>query len=628
VDLLVVPAQGADLDALAATIGGLPGVVSARALRPPAELAVRRTTGATGAPAIHVRARRGGDDAALVAAVRGAVGASEAGDPLARPLVVGGPVFNLAHADAARENQRQILPMVAVTLAVLAAVTTRRWLGVMLPLLSVGLAALTTAGLVGFSGASLAGPNLLLLPLVIVLGLSEGVFLIRDHAARVARGEPNPAAATLREVGWSCLLTSSTTVVGFLSLAVTGSAVLREFGLLAGVGAAVAWFTTVGVPAVAWSALGDQPGFSDPEREGSVFDALAGSLLRWPFALPLLASVALVLAPLALSVESHLPPGGELPDGSPARAAWLAADEAVDGAALLSVEVRPSDPGDPAGYDALVTLGQALLPLDVVGAVLGPGQWLSAHGDALDRGPPPLRRAAWRRARTELAAREPSFAADGPWTVWVQLHDHGAAAWARALERVAEVDARFEAVELVPGGQVDVVVRAWRRLPSDAAWVVVSNTLVLVIGLGLAFRSARIAVAGALPLMLTSEVCLAGMAALDVPLSPATLLIFSVAMGGGVDASIHLVAAAREALARGGVTPAEATREAIAGAGVAIGTSTALLLGGLASLLVSDLLVVRQVAVALLVAMSANAAVSVLCFAAIGPWAIAGSRDG
>lgn len=626
VDMLVVPAEGADLDALAAELGELPGVAEARALRPPADPTLRQVTGARGAPVVHLSVDRLADDAALVAEVRRVAGVSPGQTPETRPLVVGLPVFNLAHAKAARDEQRLILPLVGLTLAALAALFTRRIAGVLLPLTAVGLAALATAGIVGASGSSLAGPNLLLLPLVIVLGLSESVFLLRDHAARLERGEPDAAAATLREVGWSCLLTSSTTVVGFLSLAVTGSAVLREFGLLAGAGTAIAWFTTVGVPAVVWSLFGEPSGFADPQREDSPLDAVVVRLLGWRPAGPLLAVLAVALAPLAASVQSHLPPGGELPDSAPERATWLAADEAVGGAALLQVELTTSQPDDDQVLDALITLGEALHPLPAVGSVIGPGQLVSAamHGEPerIRRGPTFSRRMTWKRARAELAERDPAFPIDGPWRVQVQLHDQGAESWSQVLDRVEEVDARYDRIYLTPRGQVDVVVQAWRRLARDAALVVGSNLIVLIAGLGVAFRSGRIAVAGAVPLILTSEVCLAGMAALGVPLSPATLLIFSVAMGGGVDASIHLLSAAREAMDERGATPAEAVRAALAGAGVALGTSTALLLAGLAALLMSDLLVVRQVAMALLVAMSANAVLSVVGFAALGPWAL------
>jgi len=205
--------------------------------------------------------------------------------------------------------------------------------------------------------------------------------------------------------------------------------------------------------------------------------------------------------------------------------------------------------------------------------------------------------------------------------VRVQLRDADAGAWSAVLDRVRQIDARTPAFKLTPTGAPVTVVAAWARLPGDAAKVIGASLLTLVGGLAVSWRSARIAAAASAPLVVTAELCLAAMSALNVPISPPTLLVFSVALGVGVDASIHLFSAARVATRRG-ESPEGAVREALVGAGVALFTSTALLLGGLATLLLSELAVVRDVGVTLLVAMAGNAIVSVLAFAAFGPWAL------
>jgi predicted RND superfamily exporter protein len=618
VDLVVVPTAGADLRALSDALATIPGVVASTPIAPP-PAGIRRVSGLDGAPVVLLSVRRDADDRALVDAVTAAAPAGS--------LIAGAPVFDLAHGDAARVEQRRLLLAVGGVTVALAAGLTRRLAGVLIPLAAVGTAAIATAGLVGVSGSTLAGPNLLLMPLVIVLGLSDSLYLVRDHAERKLRGDKDPATGTLAEVGHACLLTSLTTMVGFAALAATGSNVLRDFGALAAIGIGVAWCTSVAIPALAWRAFRDPSGFARPEGTNwPLVETLADRALRWrrPVGAGVVAA-ALALAWPASQVDAELLPGGELPDDAPARAAWRAVDAAVDGAALFTIRVDARDPDDPAVLDGLATLGEALRPMSAVGAVVGPAEIAlgatEGRENLLRGGPGFARRVAWRRARAAIANEDPSFRPEGPFEVRVQLRDADAGAWSAVLDRVRQVDARTPAFKLTPTGAPVTVVAAWARLPGDAAKVIGASLLTLVGGLAVSWRSARIAAAASAPLVVTAELCLAAMSALNVPISPPTLLVFSVALGVGVDASIHLFSAARVATRRG-ESPEGAVREALVGAGVALFTSTALLLGGLATLLLSELAVVRDVGVTLLVAMAGNAIVSVLAFAAFGPWAL------
>ncbi len=81
---------------------------------------------------------------------------------------------------------------------------------------------------------------LLLVPLILVLGISDSV-----HVVRRVLEEEGDVASALRAVAPACLLTTVTTAVGFASLGITEAPTLRGFGGFGVLGLLAAWCTAM-----------------------------------------------------------------------------------------------------------------------------------------------------------------------------------------------------------------------------------------------------------------------------------------------------------------------------------------------------------------------------------------------
>ena len=112
-----------------------------------------------------------------------------------------------------------------------------------LPLLAIGMALLWTFGLMALTGVPVSMASLMLPPLVFALGSSYSIHLLhRYFSAPPVTAEPGAAgrieavARVIGTVSQTIVLASLTTAAGFASLMFSGMARLREFGLFAATG--------------------------------------------------------------------------------------------------------------------------------------------------------------------------------------------------------------------------------------------------------------------------------------------------------------------------------------------------------------------------------------------------------
>ncbi|NDY41398.1 MMPL family transporter [Dissulfurirhabdus thermomarina] len=109
----------------------------------------------------------------------------------------------------------------------------------------VTLASVVTLGLMGLAGIPFNLFNFMVVPLVLGIGLDDGIHVLRRYA------EEGDVAATLATTGRSVLLTTLTTCLGFGSLALASHPLLRGMGLVTIAGILAAWFfSAVTLPAL------------------------------------------------------------------------------------------------------------------------------------------------------------------------------------------------------------------------------------------------------------------------------------------------------------------------------------------------------------------------------------------
>lgn len=170
------------------------------------------------------------------------------------------PVYEVSRSYIVRELPLLggIAALITLLVCLLSFATLR---AVALPLLAIGMALLWTLGLMAFAGVPLSLSSLMLPPLIFALGSSYSVHLLNRYFGmavaapdrsrpRVATDAPETTrtdvvARATGSASQTVVLASLTTAAGFTSLLVSGIPRVREFGLFAAVGILICALVTL-----------------------------------------------------------------------------------------------------------------------------------------------------------------------------------------------------------------------------------------------------------------------------------------------------------------------------------------------------------------------------------------------
>jgi uncharacterized protein len=119
--------------------------------------------------------------------------------------------------------------------------------GVIIGLTGIVLGMLFFLGFMGIFGREFNAISALYPVLMIIAGAFEVVHILTKYADELLKGHPPKIAMdkTIQEIGLASLLTSSTTAIGFLSLVTNRVQPVCDFGINAGVGVMIMYFTVI-----------------------------------------------------------------------------------------------------------------------------------------------------------------------------------------------------------------------------------------------------------------------------------------------------------------------------------------------------------------------------------------------
>lgn len=183
--------------------------------------------------------------------------------------LTGTPHVTVALTTVLLHDLYRTVPMVALILALVLAFSFRRLHGVLIPLVTVGVALAWTLGTIVWLGYALNIVTVLAPPLLLVLGLSYSVHVVAEYQM-VTRGAGlagSPVTETLARITLPVLLTGLTTIAGFLSLVLNPIEAVREFGLFTVIGVSYATLASLTV-APALLGLLRAPASAAPSQPG------------------------------------------------------------------------------------------------------------------------------------------------------------------------------------------------------------------------------------------------------------------------------------------------------------------------------------------------------------------------
>jgi predicted RND superfamily exporter protein len=535
------------------------------------------------------------------AAVRDAA----AGSPL-RARLLGTIPISIARDQAFKEEKIRFTVIGFSLAAGLALLVFRGILTTLIVVAPPAIGVLWTFGALGFTGSKLNGMSEAIMPTIIIMvGFTNAAHLVfQIRRERLSGLAPHPAAATaLKKVGLPCLLSALTTAAGFGSLAVAEAQLLRDFGRDCAVGTLLTFAAVILVaPLLALTPLGAQLDKRGAARktvaggEGGPFRILIDAVLdrsRSVVGATLILTLGCIWLTTTLQPDMFLE--HQLPDNSDATAALAHADAELGGVQIVRVAIGwKADSGDPLAVleqvetiiDNEPLLSNPMSIRTVLEVLPGFGSDLSRRIHLLNNVPPEIVRSLFQPDinRAVVATR---------------VQDLGVARYAPVYDRLEERFAELAAQN--PGfdfGLAGIPVgwgRYAHRMVNDLVRSLGVAAAIILAMITIAFRSPRIGMVAVLPNLFPLLACAAAIALLKLPLTLAFVCAFTICLGIAADDSIHFLSRYRTERAAG-LTVDDALRTSFIRVGQVLVVTTAVMLGGLGSILFSSLPMFRSFA--------------------------------
>lgn len=168
-------------------------------------------------------------------------------------LLVGDPIFKM-QVDQATVNESATFGVGAILVSVLALfLMFGRKRQVSAAIGVVVLAVLWTVGLMSLCGYEMSLVSIILPLVIVIMGLGSGVHIINEfrEQRRAGHGRKASVVQALAATGMPCMLTATTTAIGFLSMVSAPVAPMRSLGVFASVGVLLSFVLAITlVPAI------------------------------------------------------------------------------------------------------------------------------------------------------------------------------------------------------------------------------------------------------------------------------------------------------------------------------------------------------------------------------------------
>jgi len=292
-----------------------------------------------------------------------------------RLYLTGVPVQKADVARAIQNDQRTIIPLSVLLLALLLLVLFRRPMGVILPLLVMGTSLVWTIGLYSLAGFELNTITALLPPVIMVLAVATSVHLLHGWLELGGeRGEVRSLLAhRMADLFIPCLLTALTTSIGLFSLAVCDIPAVRRFGIFAGIGSLLAFsVAAILVPVIlSWCPLPRRCGARPPRPLRRSLRRISRLVLGWPAGILLGAGLVSLLAlPGIPRIHNNTDLVRFFHPGAPLLDDTLALDRTLGGVETIELVITPRD-GRPIDTERLQRLAVWQRELEALPEVSG-----------------------------------------------------------------------------------------------------------------------------------------------------------------------------------------------------------------------------------------------------------------
>lgn len=512
--------------------------------------------------------------------------------------LTGAAVLWATNEIAQEEDHERILLTAICVVVVLALIIFRRPSAILIACSGPAVGVLWAEGwlqLLGLHRNELA--EIILPVMVLMIGFTDGVHLVVDMRQRRASGlDPKKAVAeTFGCVGTACLLTSITTAIGFGSLMIADSEMIRGFGLSSAIGVLVTFVAVVLViPLLGCSRFGRGIHFRlEHDLVGRNIERLSGLMNPIMNRAPLFAFGGVLLTVLFIAGSLRLRPDDRLahrvPNNSDAYQALLHCDRTLGGIRFMQVLIKW--PAETATSDVSTTIKEiedALRHEELISEPVSIRTCLATlpgpdMPQKLQLGLPFIPE-EYRRQFWDAGARRTQIV--------VRLKDLGMAVYQPSIDRVQqtidELLRQNPGFEIALTGEALIDSQIVGRNARELLHSLMLAAAVIFVVIAVAFRSIRFGIISIIPNVLPLAATAALRASIDVSLDIASACSFAICLGIAVDDTIHFLTRFRNERSAGHDVRT-AIRRTFVTVGTALVMTTVVLISGFASVMTSQL---------------------------------------
>ncbi len=507
------------------------------------------------------------------------------------------------------DNVRFLIP-VTLMLVIFLSVLFRSLVGLLLPLMVVGLTIIWTLGFMVASGVTINIISYMIPTLLMIIGVSDSVhFLVKYfHTLKDVGHRKEALFQTVKKIGTAIFFTSVTTGIGFGALSFVNIKIVKDFGIYTAVGVFFAFIITVlFIPSMLMIIKRTPESKLEAYSRGfrmRIINRVILLVRAYPkqiIAMGIIISIVGVFGAVQMNPHSKLledlRPGNILLDD------MHVAEERMG--AVLPIEIIIEVDGDGPFEDIqdvevltfLDQLSRYVSNISEVGKVVSVSDYMKEIHRAMNDGDPTFYKIPESR---EMIAQY-MLLYEGEFESLMNI-DYTKL---RIAAQIKDIDSRRSTemeneinnyiLSIVPNGlTVEVTGTAFLALRTNNYLVKnLTNSfliafVVITILMAFLFRSVKMALISVLPNIIPMMIMAAVLGFFQIPLRPSTAMTFAIAFGIAVDDTLHYLTRYRMELAEADRHYRQANDATLMGTGIAMMSTTTILVSGFLVLTLSE----------------------------------------
>lgn len=500
---------------------------------------------------------------------------------------------------AMKQDLLKLVPFVVVIIAAVLYVSLRSVLGIIIPLVTVGISVIWTVGIMIGMGIPVSIISMVMPVILVTIGIASSIHILNKYREGLAAGLPKRRALeeTFAAITSPVLMAALTTAAGFASLITAFVHPIREFGVLTAIGVMLAMGLSLSlVPALLILVKEPQARVArkNDEEEGkdSILTSVLLRFVHWAVNRPKrlaaavgVVSLVFILGATLITLESNIV--NYFGASSPVKKATKVIEDVFGGSMQIAVVLDTGDPDgikDPSVLHELVAVQDYLNSFDTINHAASLADVVRQLNQAMWDGDPEFY--AIPESKEAVAQLLLLFELQGGSGVdSLVTYDYSKAlvtAQMKTLDAeemghvIAEVEQflkeRYGSNSPLKArltGTPKVMQRLMNRYVQTQISSLASSSIAVALIVSLLMRSLALGLLSMVPLFFTVVINFGIMGFARLPLDAVTSMISSVAIGIGVDYAIHYISRYRWEAANG-LDSAEALKRTSASAGRSI----------------------------------------------------------